>query len=182
MWNQIGGGTLFGVGIAALIVEATTMSARLFGAELRQGTLHELMLLPLTPRQIGYGKMGGWLLSLVPALLMVGVSPVVDPSMMDRLGNMLTPAGLLPIIGFVFFLHISVYLSLYLRVGAVLAAFVLCYFLMGMVYILSNAVGNQRADYLIPVACVAGAVVTVFLHCRIGPTVARVGRSPSSAD
>jgi len=180
MWSQIGGGTLFGVGIAALIVETTTMSARLFGAEVRHGTLHELMLLPLTPRQIGYGKLCGWAPALVPALLMVGVSPVFDAGMMGRLGNMLTPAGLLPIVGFAFFLHVAVYLSLYLRVGAVLAAFVLCYFLTGMVYVAAYAVGSRLAEYMIPVMCVVGTAVTVFLHYRIGPTVARVGQSPST--
>lgn len=63
----------------ALPVELTLLAARLFRAEIKEGTWANLAGLPLSMAQIAYAKVAGSLLGLVPALTLLVLGALLSP-------------------------------------------------------------------------------------------------------
>lgn len=177
MWYQMGGTLMFGVGMVALSAEITGLSLRMFGTEIKNGTLHELMMLPLSVRQLAYSKIMGGSISLLPAVLMIVTSFLIPAERVTSFGGPPIMFFIVGLAAFTFFIHLTVLLSLYMHMGGVIVSFVVCYFLTAVTAMLLDATGTNDNPTVTLVLTSVAFTISILLHFKIGSSVQRIGQS-----
>lgn len=105
----------------AFEVEVAVMSANLFGSEVRHQTLSTLVTLPLTARQIFYGKTRACLLVAIPGAIGVALTAWIYSEAMARASTFIVTGSLGPLSTFsnvIFLGHLVAWLSLLMKRGA----------------------------------------------------------------
>ena len=177
-WNTIGGQLLVSIGGFGFLAEFAGVCGRIFGAEIHGRTAQQIITLPVSVAQIGYQKIAGGLLALLPAFSMIVVGMSFDHRSAVALSRFVTTSeGFAAVVAYLVFVHICVYLSIHIRTGAVVLAF----FMMWMAAITWNvlllamvgAQAPQRQENLALVISTIGIVACVFLQWRIASDVKR---------
>lgn len=124
--------TTAGVGFAGLLIEASVYAARVFHTEVKWQTLPALVMLPHSTAWIAYSKVGGCLLGLIPAFVWSLVGMIVGGAELGELMNSLDDPGTwFGIFQFFLFLHLTAYLSLVIKWGALPLSFAIVYIAVG---------------------------------------------------
>ena len=123
--------------IAMLIagcVELSLLSSRVFQTELRWNTWPTLRMLPKSLPELVYTKVAGCLFTLGPALVYMGLGAMMHPGgFIDFCGDFFTEPGFwVAVFVFGFFLHLTAFLSLYVKWGALPLAIGMMFF--GLVF------------------------------------------------
>jgi ABC-type transport system involved in multi-copper enzyme maturation permease subunit len=100
------------------VVELLLYASRLFGHELRWGTLPCLALLPRSAPRIGYGKAAGCLLGSLPTWLLVVALAYFFPAPNADVGDFTDERAISVLVLIVLLLHLTVLYSLIVRWGA----------------------------------------------------------------
>ena len=176
--DQMGAGVLMTIGGTGLLLETSGLASRLFNAEIQQGTLGELMLLPKSIAEISYAKALGMALTLVPAAATFVAGCLMDFEVSGLFfGGMFTVSGLLTMAWYLLFLHLGVWFSIHFRIGGMLLSFVCCYLMLPLAEITRLLLFSGKWEtgvqgFLLIIA----AMATVGLHVQIGRSVLRKGR------
>ncbi|MBM82351.1 MAG: hypothetical protein CMJ78_17435 [Planctomycetaceae bacterium] len=102
--------------LALMAIETAAFASRIFHDELKWNTLSVTLLMPRSVSRIAYGKAVGCLLSLFPSLLFFFIGTMMAP---ETFGFWLfRPESWGCVIVFVLFLHMTAYLSLIVKWGA----------------------------------------------------------------
>ncbi len=168
-WDEIGG-TMLGWMLAVLALEMAFAAARVFRIERQWKTLSSLATLPMSIRQIAYSKILGCLPTLIPAATYAALGALlVWPDLIRNLDTTGTNAFLFcayALAQLLFFLHFVAWLSLWMKRGALAAAFginfVVQIFASAVVTMIFRDIGG-----LIPLIA-ALFFGTVILHGLIG--------------
>lgn len=179
IWGQMAGGIFMFLGGVGLMFEFTGMAGRIFGLEIHSKTIRELMTLPVSVAGMGYTKLAGCLLALIPAAATFTFGCVIRPDFFANfVDNWFSFAGLLFTVWYCFFVHLATYLAIHFRTGALLLAFLACWFLVPITEALSWFVFGGRSDTgLIPTMAVLGLAASALLHYRIGVDVMKKGQA-----
>lgn len=154
-------------------VEILYYAGRIFHDEVHAKTLSSLMMLPLSVKEIGYSKISGCLLGLIPTLCILGgtmVAMCMRPQMIDDLGSFFDSKAPMVcaavFLQFWFYVHLLVFLSLVIRWG-VLPLTILCAFFVnfGCLTVLDGPDGADSYCLLMSFASCFGITV---LHLLIG--------------
>ena len=174
------GATLIGVSLISTIVWLALEASRIFKDEVRWKTLSSLMTLPISVPELAYRKVAGALIGTLPLLAFFVVGVILVP---DKVGDFLDaifrePAafGMLVVVvlQFILFLHLTTFLSLVIKRGALPLAIAIQYlggsFFMGFVSFFLFAGGAGVASFVIGFICL---VLIVILHRAIGYRLVR---------
>lgn len=166
--EEIGAAILFWV-TAALVIELAVIASRIFREEVAWNTLTSLSILPCSRPYIWYSKLGGQLLGLVPALVWLAVGALLSPE--SFLGGVEfffgEPFGLLLVLQYVLFLHLTTMLSLVMRWGAMGVAFFAVYIANMMCLGMLFGVVFAGEAWLAAVGAF-GILIVLALHLGIG--------------
>lgn len=119
--------TIFWSMLIVVLIEVSLISSRIFHVEIRWKTLTSTAMLPISMSQIAYSKVGGALLSIIPAgaYLLLGFLFSIE-EMADDLGYILPEPGFwMMVVEVLFFWHLTAFLSTYIKWGALPLAFIL---------------------------------------------------------
>jgi hypothetical protein len=166
-------------------LELANIAGRVFRDEVREKTLAGLMILPRSSViQIVYPKVAGYLLSLVPTALYFGLGAIAYPEgFADAVNEIFSSGEGLLVLGafvvqFVFFLHMSAFLTLFIKWGAVPLAFgvsyILFYFCFGL-FAVSGGGGGGDGMGLVFVMMMIGIVAIISVHFAIGEKLKELG-------
>jgi hypothetical protein len=125
--------------LCALVLEACIYASRVFHDEIRLQTMSSLLMLPRSIPYMGYSKAIGCIMGLFPAVLCFIGSLFLLPNTtpIKQFSSIIDPRIWALIMTFLIFLHLIALLSLFVKWGALPAAF----FLMGPISICCPA-GN----------------------------------------
>ena len=169
--EEIGAAILFWV-TSALVIELAVVASRVFRDEVAWNTLTSLSILPCSGPYIWYSKLGGHLLGLVPALAWLGVGALLAPeSFLGGASFFFAEAfGLLLVLQYLLFLHLTAMLSLLIRWGAMGVAFFAVYvanfMCLGMFFFAFTGDAGLVVVAALGIALVAGLHVGVGLRLR----------------
>lgn len=174
--QEFEGTLLIWTSLVVAIIWLAVEASRIFKDEVRWKTLSSLMMLPISVRELAYRKVAGALLGTLPVLVyfMVGLM-LVPNDVGDFFGEMFKhPEGFevlaVMILQFVLFLHLTAFLSLVLKRGALPLAIAIHYLggtmFMGFVGVLFATMGGFGGMFFIVAPVVI--VLTVILHWAIG--------------
>lgn len=175
------GPVLIWVSLLSTAVWLALEASRIFKDEVRWKTLSSLMTLPVSVRELAYRKVAGALVGTLPLLagFVAGILLIPD-KFEDFLAGILTDGSgfgalILTILQYILFLHLTAFLSLVLKRGALPLAIAIQYLggslFMGFASVLffaafSGGRGTELSMFLITgFICV---VLTVPLHFGIG--------------
>lgn len=125
-WEEFGL-TLFWSMLIVVLIEISLICTRIFQVEIHWNTLTSTAMLPISMSYIAYSKLGGALLSLIPACayLLLGCMFAFE-EMIEDLGYILPePVFWMMVVEVLFFWHLTAFLSTYIKWGALPLAFVL---------------------------------------------------------
>ena len=110
-----------------VILEASISASRIFHDEIRLQTMSSLLMLPRSIPYIGYSKMIGCLIGLIPATVCLACGSLLLPTVrqMTVLSIGIDPVLWATVMTFLIFLHLIALVSLFLKWGALPAAFFL---------------------------------------------------------
>lgn len=113
------------MGFWGMIVELGVLASRVFYTETKAKTLSSLILLPKSAAEIGYSKVLGAGISLLPAIfVLVGGIACASENFFDFMEDFITePGGWYFASQIVLFIHLAAVLSLYVKWGAMPLAF-----------------------------------------------------------
>ena len=180
--REFEGGTLVWVSLVVTALSLAAETARVFQEEIRWKTLSSLVLLPVSVRELAYRKVAGILTGTLPLLAGFVLGMLLIPKevgeFLDDICREPVAFGwfILVILQFILFLHLVAFLSLVLKRGALVLAFVIQY--LGGTFCLSFSglffmvPGGPGAGCL--VAIMLCALATGVLHHAIGLRLARV--------
>lgn len=156
--------------------ELAFMAATVFRQERKWKTLSSLATLPMSTRKVAYQKLLGCLPALIPAAVYFGFGVICvsddlrdiwrHPSALRGWGDVLSSATYVFFQG-VLFLHLVVWLSLYLKRGALPLAIAI-HFVVHLFLGIAMAVVAQNGDAMMVILSVLSAVGSVVLHMLIG--------------
>lgn len=162
-------------------LELALLCSRVFGSEMRLRSVPNISLLPLSPTALAYRKILGCSLALIPALVYFLVGALLAPdSFTDAVDEFFSvPEGVWgSLSGLLFFLHLTVYLSLVVRRGALALAFGICFigsYLMFALFALAAwALGIDLGVWVVWPLAILMSGLTVLLHFRIGSRLVKV--------
>lgn len=119
------GSTFIGISCVVLMVELSLFSARVFHAEIKWNTLSSLMMLPASTTKVVWSKLAGCLLALAPACFYLIIGLCLESDASSSLARAVSSGWFwFTMLYFLLFLHVTAYLSLYLKWGALPLAFV----------------------------------------------------------
>ncbi len=126
--TELGVAALF-LTIPGLLIEASIYASRIFHAEVKWRTLPALMMLPQSTARIAYSKVAGCLIGLLPATFWSLVAAKVAGA---EFGNLVAefrdePGAWFVAFQFILFLHLTAYLSLTIKWGALPLSFAIVY-------------------------------------------------------
>ncbi len=170
----------------SLIVTALCMaleSARVFQEEIRWKTLSALVTLPISVPELAYRKVAGALAGTLPLLSGFVFGVMLIPEDVGKFLNDLfhEQAGfgmfILAILQFILFLHLTAFLSLILKRGALPLAIAIQYLggtffttFMGLIFSIGGGGSGEAIILFLIMIC---GVLTVVLHFAIGSRLAR---------
>jgi hypothetical protein len=173
------GGTALAIGLLGGAVELALIASRVFWEETRWNTWPALVMLPRSLAYVGWSKVGGMALSVIPALLWTGLGFLINLDVMVQ-----SPPG--PFFGefllglafalsyYVLFLHATTYLSLWVKWGALPLAFVLL-FIVGPMFLTCCAGVLARSDEgMFAALAFIMALLSAGLHLAIGYRLAEL--------
>lgn len=148
------GGAIMGTMLVAILAELALMAGRIVRVETRWNTLPLLTMVPISTAQMFWSKVAGCMISMVPACFYFFVGMVIYPEMVgDFLEEVLDEPGFYYIVSqYLLFLHLTVYMSLVVRWGALPLSFGIMY-IVNMVFLSMMAFSGPNDG---------GAVVGVF--------------------
>jgi hypothetical protein len=175
-WNQIASGVFITCGTAGLCIEFAGLTSRLFSSEIHLKTLQELMVLPLSIARIGYEKLSGVLLAVVPALSSIIAGCLINPSSAyeNFLSSLVSWPALCSLLVYLTFVHLGCYLCVHVRTGGLLLTFVLFWIFAAFAQSLAFVMPGSVAVISTIVFCV---LACVLLQYRIAVDVAKKGTS-----
>ncbi len=160
-----------------LVIELLFLSSRVFGSEMRWRTLSSIMMLPFSPHGLAYRKLLGCLLVTIPALLYFVVGALLAPdSFFEAVSDLFSePGSWYTVIMVLFVLHLTAYLSLVVKRGALALALAITYF--GSIILLFpvsllGLLGSRFPWEIIWLLVMLG--LTVLLHWKIGRRLSKV--------
>jgi hypothetical protein len=181
--REFEGTVLIWVSLITTAVFLALEAARVFQEEIRWKTLSSLVMLPVSVPELAYRKVAGTLAGTLPLLAGFVLGVVLVP---DDVGKFLNdmfsePIGvgvfIVIILQFILFLHLTAFLSLIIKRGALPLAIAIQYlggsFFMTFLTILFSAGGSSGPGaicFFTGLICVA---MTVVLHRAIGLRLAR---------
>jgi hypothetical protein len=181
--REFEGGVLIWTSLITTAVWLALEASRVFKDEVRWKTLSSLMTLPFSVSHLAYRKVIGVLVGTLPLLAYFVVGVVLVP---DKVGDFLgeifkepTAFGMLLVAFFqyILFLHLTAFLSLVLKRGALPIAVVIQYlggsFFLGVMSMFLVFVGRGGAEvipFFIVLICI---VLTGVLHRAIGYRLVR---------
>jgi len=169
------GGVAMVVGLVALAIEAAFHASHLFDDERKWQTLSSLYGLPMSLGQITRQKIMGCLLAMVPSAAVFCVGVLLAPEeFFEGLEEMLTEiGGWYGMAQYTLFIYTTVFLSLYVKRGALALALVMIY-VGNMMLIMPLAMfGMMGGDPDGVFFCMTFVIVCgcIFLHYQIGQRV-----------
>lgn len=176
-WNTVGPQMLVSIGGFGFLAEFAGMCGRIFGAEIHGGTIQQIITLPTTIARIGYQKVAGGLLAMLPALCTLVVGASLDPQVLVPVFRfLLSTGGLATITAYLVFVHVCVYLSIHIRSGAVVLAFFMMWVaasLWNALFFILIGMGPKALPKLEMSVIVVGLFICAILQWRIGRDVVR---------
>jgi hypothetical protein len=182
MTREFEGYCLFWVSLGLTVLFLTLDSGRIFREEVRWKTLSSLVTLPVSIRQLAYRKVAGALLNTLPVLAGCVVGILIYPEAFSSiLTNIFTSPDMtgfyfLVVVQFILLFHLTAFLSLVIKRGALPLAIAIQYVggsfsvaIAGMVY--ASAGGPGGFMFLVGLVCV---VLIGILHRAIGFRLERV--------
>jgi ABC-type transport system involved in multi-copper enzyme maturation permease subunit len=177
---EVEGWTLIWVSLISTMVWLALEASRIFKDEVRWKTLSSLMTLPISVPELAYRKVAGALIGTLPLLAFFVLGVIMVP---DKVGDFLDAifreSGLfgmlmVAILQFILFLHLTAFLSLVIKRGALPLAIAIQYlggsFFLGFVSFFLFAGGAGVASFVIGFVCL---VLIVILHRAIGYRLVR---------
>lgn len=173
------GAVLIWVSVYTTAVWLAVEASRIFKDEIRWKTLSSLMMLPISVRELAYRKVVGTLAGTLPLLVCFVVGEVIVPHHPDNIRGGVSTAPqeygwrIMMVLQYILFLHLTAFLSLVLKRGALPLAIAIQYLggsiFMGFFSFFMVAVGGPSAIrgivYISGIVCV---LLTVPLHFAIG--------------
>jgi ABC-type transport system involved in multi-copper enzyme maturation permease subunit len=177
------GNSLFWISLLMTAVCLALEAARLFGDEIRWKTLSSLVTLPISLRELAYRKVAGALAGTLPLL----AGAVLGASMVPKdVGEFIKAVfrdsaafGVFAVIilQYILFLHLTAYLSLVIKRGALPLAVAIQYiggtFFMTFVAMIFSFGGSRGPGALCFVSGAICVVLTIVLHRAIGQRLTR---------
>ena len=170
----------------SLIVTALCMaleSARVFQEEIRWKTLSSLVMLPVSVPELAYRKVAGTLAGTLPLLAGCVLGVLLAPKNVGDFFNEMSREPItfgvfcVAILQFILFLHLTAFLSLILKRGALPLAIAIQYLggsffttFIGLMFSFGGGGSGEAVILFLIMICV---VMTVVLHCAIGSRLAR---------
>ena len=158
-------------------------AARVFRDEIRWKTLSSLVTLPVSVPELAYRKVAGTLAGTLPLLagFVLGVVLVPDDvgKFLDDIFSEPITFGIftVAILQFILFLHLTAFLSLIIKRGALPLAIAIQYlggsFFMTFLAIIFSTGGSNGPGTVCLFTGMICVVMTVVLHCAIGLRLAR---------
>lgn len=178
-WNDVLGSHVFLL-VGMLMLELSIQASRIFHDEIRAQTMVSLLTLPRSIGYIGYSKVAGALLGLVPVAFWIGVDLLSLPEGVEHAVSALGhPAFWTAILVLTAFLHLTVLLSLFIRWGALPLSFFItlmsnycCPLLwMPMIFLAGSSDEPEVMAILIGIQwvmlLVTGFLFQVMIHARL---------------
>jgi len=167
----------------AIAVEAAVLSSRIFHDEIKGQTMSSLLMLPRSVAEIGYSKMLGCLLGLVPALVCLTLSACILPEGAKLVTNVISTSAFWGgVLGVVVLTHLTALLSLFVKWGALPLAFLIlivstwcCPILLVVVVGIIEALGDDNEFVAILALWLITAVIAFVFHMMIGSRLQEVG-------
>jgi ABC-type Na+ efflux pump permease subunit len=157
-------------------------AARVFQEEIRWKTLSSLVTLPISVPELAYRKVAGVLVGTLPLLAGFVLGVVLDPKdvggFIDGIfrESIAFGAFTVMILQYILFLHLTAFLSLIMKRGALPLAFAIQYlggsFFLALLGIIFSAGGGDAPDLVLFITMLICVVVTVVLHRAIGQRLA----------
>jgi hypothetical protein len=171
---EVEGGIIFWVSLLATAMFLALDAARVFQEEVRWKTLSSLVTLPMSIPELAYRKVAGILIGTLPLLAgcVVGMALALDDFIrfVDDMGSTEFGGVIVAILQYVLFLHLTAFLSLVIKRGALPAAIAIQYvggsFFLIFVEMAGMVSGSADGPlFFIGFICVA---LTIVLHRAIG--------------
>ena len=172
------GGTALAIGLLGGAVELGIIASRVFWEETRWNTWPALVMLPRSLAYVCWSKVGGMALSVVPALLWSGLGFLINVDQMLRWGPDVDDFLMALTFGtayYVLFLHVTAYVSLWVKWGALPLSFVLLFIVGPMLIACCGGVfaGGSDEGLFIGLAFIM-ALASAGLHVAIGYRLAEL--------
>jgi len=178
--REFEGTVLIWVSLVATAVWLALEAARIFKDEIRWKTLSSLVTLPISVRELAYRKVAGALVGTLPILTFFVVGLLLIPDQVGKFFEELFREpfafGMLivAVLQYLLFLHLTAFLSLVIKRGALPLAIAIQYlggsFSLGLVSVFLVAGGPGTFSFIVAIVCL---VLITILHCAIGARLAR---------
>ncbi len=181
--REFEGSVLIWVSLVITAVCLALEAAHVFREEIRWKTLSSLITLPVSVPELAYRKVAGTLAGTLPLLAGFVLGAVLVPEDVGRFFNdiLSEPIALgtfsVAILQFILFLHLTAFLSLIIKRGALPLAIAIQYiggsFFMAILAIMFSAGGSSGPGAICLLTGLICVVSTVVLHRAIGLRLAR---------
>ena len=182
--REFEGTLLFWISILATALFLALDAGRVFREEIRWKTLSSLITLPISVPELAYRKVAGTLAGTLPLLAGVLPGALLAPKFASDFFNGLFEDStsfevfVVVILQFILFLHLTAFLSLVIKRGALPLAIAIQYLggsffttFLGVVFMAASRSGPDVMFVLMGLFC---AVMTVVLHVAIGHRLSTV--------
>lgn len=176
-YREVIGGVIFWTMLIAVLVEMVVASSRIFHDEIRWRTMSTLIMVPVSVARIGYSKLLGCLLSLLPAAIIGSIGGlIILDDVIDFCREAFDETGFWYfVLSCLLFLHLTALLSLFVKWGAAPLAFVtvvICNWMgagaLTMVMIAGGSPFFRNTDVLFGILDVGLFAIIVAMHFAIG--------------
>jgi hypothetical protein len=178
--REFEGGTLIWISLLTTAICLALDAARVFREEVRWKTLSSLVTLPISVPELAYRKVAGTLAGTLPLLGGAVLGAVLVPDGVGKFFNNLLGSGtgffgfILVILQFILFLHLTAFLSLVIKRGALPLAFAIQY-VGGTFFVAFLTFGLRGGDGsgIMLVTGLICVIATGVLHRAVGLRLAR---------
>lgn len=176
------GGMIIWLSVVLTAIWLSVDASRVFKEEVRWKTLSSLTMLPFSVREIAFRKVIGALAGTLPLLVGLFIGCLLAPNgVMEYLKNLFKSpeefaSHLLWILQFIQFLHLTAFLSLVIKRGALPLAIgiqVAGWMFFGIVLMFFTALRGEAAVVLFATAFICAVIIAV-LHSAIGTRLGRL--------
>ena len=181
--REFEGGVLIWVSLVITAVCLALEAAHVFREEIRWKTLSSLVMLPVSVPELAYRKVAGTLAGTLPLLAGFVLGVLLVPKDVGDFLNEMSKEPIefgvfaVAILQFILFLHLTAYLSLIIKRGALPLAIAIQYlggsFFMAFLTIIFSTGGSSGPDAICVFTGLICVVMTIVLHRAIGLRLAR---------